>query len=65
MTATHLLFSIVTTAYILFAIQLEERDLIDSLGDAYRDYRERVPMLVPFSGAGGERPLSGNKRAIR
>jgi hypothetical protein len=45
-----LLFSFVTTAYILVAIQLEERDLIDALGEDYLDYRERVPMIIPFSG---------------
>jgi methanethiol S-methyltransferase len=48
MSVTHLLFAIATTAYILIAIQLEERDLTASLGDAYRDYRRRVPMLIPF-----------------
>jgi len=48
MTVTHLLFAVMTTAYILIAIQLEERDLIDALGDDYRRYRERVPMVIPF-----------------
>jgi methanethiol S-methyltransferase len=46
MTATHLLFALMTTAYILIAIQLEERDLVAALPE-YADYRKRVPMLVP------------------
>jgi len=49
MTVTHLLFAFMTTAYILIAIQLEEHDLIDALGDDYRRYRERVPMIIPFT----------------
>ncbi len=47
MTVAHLVFALATTAYILIAIQLEERDLIAAHGDDYRLYRPRVPMLVP------------------
>jgi methanethiol S-methyltransferase len=50
MTAAHLVFALVTSAYILVAIQLEERDLIREHGRTYVDYRKRVPMLVPFLG---------------
>lgn len=47
MTFAHLLFSVATTAYILLAIQFEERDLVRQFGDRYRDYRRSVPMLIP------------------
>ena len=48
MTAAHLLFAIATTAYILLAIQFEEKDLVNFYGDQYRDYRKKVSMLIPL-----------------
>jgi methanethiol S-methyltransferase len=47
MTVAHLVFAVMTTAYILIAIRLEERDLVTAFGDDYVTYRERTPMLVP------------------
>ena len=47
MTAAHLVFALGTTAYILGAIQLEERDLLAAFGRDYTEYRRRTPMLVP------------------
>lgn len=49
MTITHLVFALITTAYILVAIQFEERDLVDVYGKAYADYRRQVPMLIPLA----------------
>ena len=47
MTITHLTFALVTTAYIVVAIQFEEHDLVHEHGAAYQEYRHRVPMLFP------------------
>ena len=46
MTGAHFVFTIVTTLYILVAIQLEERDLMRAHPE-YAEYRRSVSMLVP------------------
>jgi len=47
MTQGHLLFAVMTTAFMLVAVRLEERDLVSAHGDDYVEYRRQVPMLVP------------------
>ena len=61
MTVAHLVFAIMTTAYILVAIQFEERDLVAEHPD-YREYQRSVPMLVPFlkRAARGARPMASS-----
>lgn len=47
MTLAHLIFATSTTAYIVLAIQFEERDLTREHGGRYQTYRRTVPMLIP------------------
>ena len=49
MSVTHLAFAIMTTVYILIAVQFEERDLILEHGDDYVEYRRTTPAFIPFT----------------
>jgi protein-S-isoprenylcysteine O-methyltransferase Ste14 len=62
MTVAHLVFAIATTAYILLAIQWEERDLVKLHGE-YQEYRQRVPMLVPSITRVAEQEKVAERRA--
>jgi protein-S-isoprenylcysteine O-methyltransferase Ste14 len=44
----HLLCALAISAYILLAIRFEEHDLAAVFGDTLRQYRGRIPMIVPF-----------------
>jgi len=59
MSVGHLLFALATTGYILIALQFEEHDLTVALGDQYREYRGRVPMLIPGLHHGGDHAARG------
>jgi len=59
MTLAHLLFACATTAYIVIAIQFEERDLVFEHGLGYEEYRRAVPMLIP-----GRKPLKASPAGL-
>ena len=54
MSLGHLVFAIATTAYIVVGVLLEERDLVRDLGEQYRSYQKRVPMLLPVGSSKGQ-----------
>lgn len=62
MTAAHLVFALATSAYMLLAIRWEERDLIAAHPE-YASYRERVPMLLPFTKRGHSTAVRAGRAA--
>ena len=48
MSVSHLLFALVSTAYIVVGMRFEERDLRRSFGESYGAYAARVPALLPW-----------------
>lgn len=49
MTTSRLLFAVISTAYLVAAIPLEERSLVEAFGDKYRAYQHRMRWrLIPF-----------------
>ncbi len=47
MTLGRLIFAIGMTGYILIGLYFEERDLLRRFGQAYQEYRQTTPMLIP------------------
>jgi len=48
LTNTGLFFNIAATGYFVFGSIIEERRMIDYYGETYREYRGKVPWLIPF-----------------
>jgi protein-S-isoprenylcysteine O-methyltransferase Ste14 len=50
MTQGHLLFAIITTIYMFVAVKfLEEKELLKELGEEYKTYQKKTPMIIPFT----------------
>jgi methanethiol S-methyltransferase len=49
MTTGHLFFAIAITVYILIGIHHEEKDLVNTHGDSYKQYARQTPKLIPFT----------------
>jgi len=58
LTKDRLLFNILWSGWIFIGTILEERDLVEQFGDAYREYQKKVPMLLPFKFIKKESPGS-------
>lgn len=47
MTQGHLVFALAMTAYIFVGVHFEERDLVRTFGEQYREYQQATGMLLP------------------
>lgn len=63
LTVGHALLAAGFTVYILIGVYFEEREAAQALGDEYRAYRERVPMLIPWPGRSV--PVQGQRSSSR
>lgn len=48
MSASAFIVNMILTIYVVVGTLFEERKLVFEFGDAYREYQNRVPMLIPF-----------------
>ena len=48
MTVAHLIYAVATLGYVIIGIFLEERDLVATFGDEYKEYKSQVSMLIPL-----------------
>jgi len=48
LTVDRVIFTLANLLYLWFAIPLEERKLIETFGEQYEHYREKVPALFPY-----------------
>ncbi len=48
LTLDRLLFNLLFTVWVIAAILLEERGLVATFGEAYRNYQREVPILIPW-----------------
>jgi len=60
MSVAHLVFALGTTIYIFVAIPLEERNLLQFLGEDYAEYRRSTPLIVPRLFSRGKQTTDDN-----